>query len=247
MRIVVNHLTRMKTGCCVAGVDLDTGDHVRPASTHGPLPLDLLGAHGGPFDMANVVELRHSVRSIRRPHVEDRVFYPPQATRLGTASDEEFWQLLEALSRPTLGELFGPELEPHGRRCAVRPGTGNASLGCLAPARPPRLHFDEYGKLRLDLTDGTFHVSLPVTDLRLFKSDLRTPRARVIERLARRVQRGVRVLVSVGLTRPWQRPGDAEPRSWLQANNLHLEDDPTWPLAEAGRGRIMSLGARFGR
>ena len=57
MKIVISHLTRMQKGCiCVAGVDIDSGRHVRPVMRQ-QMPVDMLAAHGGPFAMGAIVEL----------------------------------------------------------------------------------------------------------------------------------------------------------------------------------------------
>jgi hypothetical protein len=54
MRIIVNHLTRMQPGyICVAGVDVSSGQHVRP-ELRGRLTTDLLTLNGGPFDIASL-------------------------------------------------------------------------------------------------------------------------------------------------------------------------------------------------
>lgn len=46
--------------------------------------------------------------------------------------------------------------------------------------------------------------------------------------MQRRIQRGVAVILSVGLARAFQVSGDTARRHWLQVNDLHLEDDPAW-------------------
>ena len=78
------------------------------------------------------------------------------------------------------------------------------------------------------MVDGTFDVDLSVTDLRLYARDQTTPRANVIADVQRRIQRGVRVILSVGLARAFQARADTARRHWLQVNNLYLEDDPAW-------------------
>jgi len=58
LKIVVNHLTRMQQGyLCVAGLDVNTGEHVRPVLPGQRLPTSLLTRYGGPFDMGVIVDL----------------------------------------------------------------------------------------------------------------------------------------------------------------------------------------------
>jgi hypothetical protein len=50
----------------------------------------------------------------------------------------------------------------------------------------------------------------------------------VAERVAARLQSGEPTVLSVGLTRAWQRPDDPIPRHWVQLNNIHFQHDATW-------------------
>ena len=104
----------------------------------------------------------------------------------------------------------------------------NTSLGCLRTATPPSLTISRWGKVRARVADGTFDVDLSVTDLQLYGTDQTTPRANVIADVQRRIQRGVGVILSVGLARAFRVSGDTARRHWLQVNNLYLEDDPAW-------------------
>ncbi len=79
MRIVVNHLTRMRAASiCVAGIDLDTGRHVRPI-TRGGLTRDHLHENGGPFALGAIVELGATTPNPNPPEVEDHWFWPDRA------------------------------------------------------------------------------------------------------------------------------------------------------------------------
>jgi hypothetical protein len=65
-------------------------------------------------------------------------------------------------------------------------------------------------------------------DLRSYGEDQKTPRAKVIADVQRRIRQGARVILSVGLARAFQVSGDTARRHWLQMTNVHLEDDPVW-------------------
>jgi hypothetical protein len=107
---------------------------------------------------------------------------------------------------------------------------GIASLGCLRLATRPWIEVNGFDKIRLLLNDGAFNVDLSVTDLRLYEDDQKTPRRDVVDSVMARIRSGVDVILSVGLTRAWQKPGDSQRRHWLQVNNVHLADDPAWRL-----------------
>jgi hypothetical protein len=236
MRIVVNHLTRMRGGhVCVAGVDLRTRRHVRPLLRDGNLTPRWLARNGGPFDVANVVELVATRRWPKKPHVEDRFFRPSAAKLVETLGRDEFWALLCALSKTRLQDIFGCGLKRAGRSSAgVDVGQGTASLGCLIPRRKPHLYLrteGQYGPaIRLRVDDGELESWAAVTDLRLYPDDHATPDRRAVEGLRQRLRASGAVILSVGLTRAFTPSTEEKPVHWLQVNNVHLEGDPTWQL-----------------
>lgn len=231
MKIVVNHLTRMRPGyICVAGIDTSTREHVRPVLRAAQLRRDLVVRHGGPFDIGSVVYIGDAQCIGRPPEVEDHVFDPERAAQAYVMNPDPFWNLLRRLAHKKLTAIFGDDLTPRASGCTVDVGKGRASLGCLLPAAPPTIYIDGYNKVRIAVTDGASTVDLSVTDLRLFEDDQKTPRAKLAAKINQRIRDGVRVIASVGLARAWQKPGDTEARHWLQVNNIHLEDDPVWRL-----------------
>ena len=79
MKIVITHLTRMQKGfICVAGVDLATGQHVRPV-LRSQMRKELLARYGGPFDIGNIVELGWTKWIGTRPAMEDYLFHRTEA------------------------------------------------------------------------------------------------------------------------------------------------------------------------
>jgi len=113
-------------------------------------------------------------------------------------------------------------------------GKGRASLGCLRPKRKPRLALFGEGKfgpkIRAGIDDGEFDVWVSVTDIRLYQDDHATPDCTIVEEVRRRLHRPGAVILSMGLTRAYAPSAEAKPLHWLQVNNIHLEDDPTWQL-----------------
>ncbi len=229
MEIAINHLTRMQPGyICVAGIDTESGRHVRPV-IYGRLSAALLARYGGPFALGAVVALGSVHAAGSPPEVEDQRFEPKRARRLRTLEALAFWRLLRDAAQSSLASIFGPELRPAGRAAAALPaGHGIASLGCLIPAMPPRLALDSAGKLRCTLSDGALTANVSVTDLRLYEDDYTSVRRDAVERVATRLAAGVPAILSVGLTRPFQKPEGGEALHWLQVNNVHLEDEPLW-------------------
>jgi len=237
MRIVVNHLTRMRAGyICVAGVDVETGKHVRPVLAEGALPIDLLLRYGGPFDMARMVDLGAVRSSPEKPHVEDRVIVPSRLRSTGPLPAAEFWSVLQGLCGQTLRAIFGDDLvRVGGQSWAVPAGKGGVSLGCLRPKRGPSLRYLAAGRsgrpeVRIALDDAGMTLNAPVTDIRLYGDDHLTPRPDLVDSVARRLRRGEGVILGLGLTRPFASKPEADPLCWLQVTNIHLEGDPAWQL-----------------
>lgn len=235
MRIVINHLTRMGAGyVCAAGVDLASFEHVRPVLQDAALPFDVLARYGGPFEIARVLELGSPRANPHPPHVEDRVIVPAQARSRGSLSPGAFWELLERLVKTTLGEIFGSPLRRVGRSsCGTDAGQGTASLGCFRPSRPPQLCCVEQGsrpRIRMQIDDGQFNVQVGVTDIRLYGDDHLTPCRPTVERIAARLDDPAKIILGVGLTRPYQSSTEPEPAHWVQVNSIHLAADPVWEL-----------------
>ncbi len=216
---------------CVAGVEVDTLDHVRPVLRRGRLTTGLLGPNGGPFDIGSVVDLGPATYAGHAPELEDHNFDPARARWLFDDDPDDYWDLLDGVKQESLEEIFGPELELWDESGTVDVGEGRASLGCLSPEEQPWLYVDHRGTVRMVLDYLMPSVDLSVNDLRLYEKDGRTPRRDLVQSVQRRMESGVEAILSVGLTRPWQKRGDTAERHWLQANNIHLEDDPLWQLS----------------
>ncbi len=218
---------------CVAGIDLDTHLHVRPVLDR-QMPIDLLSVHGGPFDMARIIDLGETRFVGRVPEVEDRWFDAAAARHVGDMDGAEFAGLLRNAAYEKLDSLFGPDLERVGSTCAVQETRGQRSLGCywvskgrlqLDQARdPPRIRF------HWQVEDHAFNA--PVTDIRLFEADHVTPCDATIRQVAGQIAQQPQALVSVGLARPYRKTSDERPRHWLQVNNFHLLGIPRWSLAK---------------
>src|SRR5215212_1951511 len=103
MRIVVNHLTRIREGyICVAGIDLETGTHVRPVLERTNLGITLLRKYRGPFDMAAIVDLGTTRYVGKAPELEDYQFVRERAHREEDMQPAEFWGLLQKLAQPDI-------------------------------------------------------------------------------------------------------------------------------------------------
>lgn len=182
--------------------------------------------------MAVLLDVRNSSPAPSRPEVEDHIIDLSTLRAVTTLAGDKFWELLRNLAKPKLSTIFGPDLKMRGpESCGVDVGSGQASLGCLIPANICHLYVGgKMGgrpKARIEVSDGNFSVDLVVTDLRIYGDDHVTVNESVVKDVAKRLRGGAGVILSVGLTRPFP---ETAPLHWLQVNNIHLEDDPTWQL-----------------
>jgi len=236
MRMVISHLTRMHGGhICVAGVDLQTRRHVRPVLSTGPISSHLLARYGGPFEMAHVVDLGRLRPRPEEPHVEDYILVPSWVKVERTAEAHEFWNLLHEVTATRFREIFGEALKAVGHmRLGTEPGCGSASLGCLRPRDPPQLYLaaarDGKRQIRIKFTDGAMRADASVTDLRLYGDDHATPDADKVRGVAKWILDSEGVLLGVGLTRKFRPSEQAAYVHYLQVNNIHLKEEPTWQL-----------------
>jgi ATP-dependent DNA helicase RecQ len=233
---------------CIAGIDLATGRHVRP-ELPSRVRIDMLGPNGGPFDMAVEIELGRVKPHPSPPEVEDCLVTPSALRRAKDLPADEFWRLLESVARQRLLEIFGTGFCKHGPTWIIESGTGEASLGCLLPQAPPLLEVcvEDYRgqpkqRIRCRVRDRDGECFPPVTDLRLYCADQKTPRLEVIDDLNRRLKAGASAILSVGVTRAM-----SQDKHWLQVNNLHLSDNPIWrlPTEQQTASSIQHTGLRL--
>lgn len=227
MQIIVNHVTRMRgSRVCVAGIDAETFDHVRPTTRQGdPITRKLLREQGGPFGIGALVDLGPVMPRPTVPESEDHRFVTWRARHIEDLSDNEYLAILHEVCVASLADAFGPDLERVSeRKYAVNVGHGKRSLAVLEPHGRPRLRVNPWHKLELELRSPDTACTLPITDVRFYENDQTTITTGVVTDVNRRLSRGVDALIMLGLGHAWSASGDEPPRHWLQANGLCLTD-----------------------
>ncbi|MGH2852725.1 MAG: dual OB domain-containing protein [Solirubrobacteraceae bacterium] len=224
MRIVVNHVTRMKDArICVAGLDAATFRHVRPvtSSKSAYMTRALLREHGGPFGTGALVDLGTVAACPNAPETEDHRFAAARAKRVRDLAHDVYFELLHRVSDEDFPTAFGPELvEVRPRKFAVPAGRGKRSLA-VVPVVNPKLRV-EFKKLYLTVGAPSTPAKLRVTDVRFYDADHALKR-KVIYDVNRRLASGVTAYAMLGLARaiPDDDAGDVH---WLMANGLCLAD-----------------------
>jgi hypothetical protein len=229
MRIVVNHLTRMTAPrICVAGLEIETCEHVRPTTpAYDLITRRLLRHEGGVFRMGAVVDLGTVTPEPAPPESEDHRFETNRARHVKDLTGADFVDLLDDVAVASLEDGFGPDLERVGWKYAVEAGRGDRSLAVVKARQRPALEIDDkYGRLQLRFDDPDPQTYLSVTDVRFFEPDHTTPRKAIVDDVARRLRSGVDAFLMLGLARAYKARNDDRERHWLQLNGLVLVDRP---------------------
>jgi len=134
LQIIVNHVTRMTSPrICVAGVNAETFDHVRPTTPATDLiTRTLLRENAGPFGVGALVDLGPVRAKPSAPETEDHLFATANARGVEDLTDDEYLEVLQNVSAPTIQDAFGPELERvNPGKYAVAAGAGTRSLAVV--------------------------------------------------------------------------------------------------------------------
>jgi hypothetical protein len=212
---------------CVAGIEPDTGRHIRPTTGRSnPLTRRLLSDEGGPLALGTLIDLDEVSANPDPPETEDYLFWPDRTRAIGRLSPNRYLEFLRGTTSYSLRAIFGEELERHHWNYAMEKGHGGTSLGILRVQRKTDIQIDRYGKLRLRLSRPERPAYLPVTDLRFVEADHQTIKADVVADVSARMKRGVEVLLMLGLARAFLKKDDDRERHWLQVNGICMVDRP---------------------
>ena len=216
------------TRICFAGVDWNTGAHVRAITDGGDeLSRELLVENGGPLSIGSRVDLGDTTATPSKPRSEDHLFDTENLEQLCVLTDDKFLELLGKVSAPTVHDGFGPALERvTPNKLAVTPGTGSASLAVITPSKKPVLAINRHGNAQIRLPQPTGSIYLTVTDYRYYEDDQTTVRKDRVADVAERLDADVPVYITLGLGMPFKKGGGDQELHWLQVNNLILEDRP---------------------
>lgn len=226
MQIMINHLSRMRGNkIAVAGLDLSNPDrHVRPMLNDFDSIMESSAKDSAVFSLGAIVSLTGTSASKAAHHGDEHVVTYVKAKKVAQLHPIEVWRTLGDIAKPTLKSIFGEEVKLLSHRYVVERFRARTGLGCLRVMHTATLYKGyRYARLRW-VCDGRI-VDCPVTDARLYD---RTGAVResLIAHLNDRIKQGEALIVTVGLSRGFRRPGGRRELHWIQINNLYLETDP---------------------
>jgi hypothetical protein len=226
MRIVVNHVTRMKTDerICVAGIDAATFENVRPVTPKTDLiTRRLLRENGGPFGPGAVVDLGDVEPCPSPPETEDHRFETAAARRVEDLTDDEYLALLEEVCDEDLPTAFGPALiEVRPGKLAVKVGEGTRSLAVVQFVDPV-LHV-KFDNLYMKFDTPDTQAEVRVTDVRFYEADHHTITQSRVDDVNARIVDGIESYIMLGLAQPLYDAKSGLDLHWLMANGICLSD-----------------------
>ena len=225
IRILINHLTRLRDKYCIAGIGIDDRRHYRPklVGEYGGIPVEYFENKGGFLALRNIIEFSQVEPKPEGAQSENIFFKKENIKLLGKVPHVEFWDWLYQSSNDSVGHIIS-DLEIENTIGFVNEGFGSSSLGVLKPRKIGISGSPE--KLRITILDKKNTFNMPVTDSRFFDFDgiEFKPKYEFFKETISNAQKAVEdgeVLLSIGLTSPYLH-FDAK-RYWLQANNIFLK------------------------
>lgn len=219
--IIITDLTRFSAGkptVCIAGIDPDTGECIRPMPYLSFTECERLQILPGGRLVGNFTPSPH--RS--QPHMEDCQHSNLQFR--GPCTADEFRGILERSCVVSLAEGFGYEF-PDGDRCLPAGHSPGRSIVTLrASPNQVRILENDFqpGSIRLHFTDGSGRGwrYFPITDLGFFDYAQRHRQSGALEALNAEIASQEDVFLRVGLSRVWQKPY-GEKGYWMQVNGIY--------------------------
>ena len=228
--LTITDLTRMKGGhVCIAGIDSD-GVCVRPVLPPPGLFHEHLQVEGRTVIKPRAkIEFELRPTSCAAPHTEDMEFEAATWRHLGDCDDDEWFQLLDSDTAPSVEAIFQGALRD---RRYVMPGQAAQSLGTVQAFDIHEMQFlDPHTgapRPRLRFSDAAGAVyDLPITDLawRDWIATLGTGASRsghtAVVRAVQMLKKAPALFLRVGLTRPFDPEGGTQEKCWLQITGVY--------------------------
>ncbi len=217
---------------CIAGIDPD-GQCIRPVlPSPGVLRSHLFQQNRVVLFPRAEVELDLFPANVQKPHIEDKRFNPTSAQFIRKLSLKEWKELLGRSAFSSVSAIYD-HLIQSGRY--VLPGADTRSLGTVVcskiyavqlqnpySGRTYRLHFSDQSGVRYNY--------IPIVDLafRLYCNSRLSGKKSEIEvekELYDILASSQRVILRLGLARPWRKNTDEEERCYLQVTGVYTFPD----------------------
>lgn len=227
--IAITDLTYMRTGVCIAGIDIATIENIRPVFSYGTIQKKFVEKNN--IYPGALMSFEFSSKKSTPPHIEDYVFNPDKIIFKRFLSSSEWLNLLNSCASISLVSTFKNLIVD---RKAIEPGADTVSLTLIKVDRLKINFFDrDIGallpfKVRASFrSDGELY-HLPVTDMQFIdyckeRFDEGVQRDRLKNDMEKLINTGKYIFLRIGLTRPYKKSDDAKELCYLQVNGIYSE------------------------
>ena len=222
-KIIITDLTRFATPdkVCIAAIDMDTGECLRPIPYLDSAQVKQLNIHPGAIIEGNITLNSNTTN----PHIEDASY--TKLKYLGAVSSEEFKSILNKTLSNSVASGFGVSFSDHQKHI---PYGIHATCSIITIRISPSLleiHEDTYkpGKIKASFTDEaghSFHY-LSITDRGFFDFAKGHQDDGELRKVQEFVLAQKEVYLRIGVGRRWS-IGDRD-GYWLQVNGIYTFPD----------------------
>ncbi|OBU38802.1 dual OB domain-containing protein [Photobacterium damselae] len=224
---IITDLTRFSHNntVCIALVDPETGDFVRPQPYIANENCKKLHLQPG----AKIQGVFTPKVGAVKPHIEDSTYGPLRS--FGPCSKEEFKGVLEKTLFPSVPKGFGVEFEKYQKLIKNDDAPERSIITIKINPKSLSIHEDQYnkGKIKASFTDaeGNYFSYLSITDRRFFDYAKKHFDDGKLDTVVDFLHAQEELYLRVGLSRHWKHPSDGREGYWLQVNGIYTF--PSYP------------------
>lgn len=230
MQLLITDLTYMRGGLCIAGINPETLENIRPVLSFGQIQEDFI--HKRKIYPGALVEFNFIGKKSNPPHIEDYVFNPESTRFIKFVSQSKWQDVLNSCAAPSLASAFNNLIVDNK---GVLPGAKTPSLVVIKVDGIKVNFFDSDPgailpfKIRVSFSseDNLYH--LPVTDKQFidycndkFKAGF--SRDELKDDLQEFINSSKYIYLRIGLTRPFKKAEDAKELCYLQVNGIYSDN-----------------------
>jgi len=229
MEVLITDLTYMRGGVCIAGINYETLENIRPVLRYEQIQRDFVEENNIYPGAIIGFAFRHK-KDTMPPHIEDYIFEDAEFVRF--VNQSEWHKKLDTSAEESLSSAF--------RHCitenkGVIPGTETCSLATIKLNSGMKINFFDSDidavlpfKTRASFQSAGIQYHLPVTDLQFidycierFESGI--SRDKLKANLEEVINSSNYLCLRVGLTMPFKKSVDAQELCYLQVNGIYSE------------------------
>ncbi|MEW6417549.1 MAG: HRDC domain-containing protein [Nitrospirota bacterium] len=229
MEVLITDLTYMRGGVCIAGINYETLENVRPVLRYGQIQRDFVEENNIYPGAIIGFAIRHK-KDTMPPHIEDCIFEDAEFVKF--INQSEWHKKLDTSAEESLSSAF--------RHCitenkGVIPGTETCSLATIKLNSGVKINFFDSDidavlpfKTRVSFQSANIQYHLPVTDLQFidycierFESGI--SRDKLKANIEEVINSSNYLCLRIGLTRPFKKSVDAQELCYLQVNGIYSE------------------------